>query len=101
MKRYLISMGIRTVCVLLVFVVHNPVRWGFAVAAVVLPYIAVLFANATDRRTPAPPDSCAVDHRGVGAGSQHRRGPVPPTRSSADGQVLTGLIVTPPKPTEP
>jgi hypothetical protein len=49
-KRYLISMGIRTVCVVLVLVIHNPVRWVFAVLAVLLPYIAVVMANAAGNR---------------------------------------------------
>jgi hypothetical protein len=56
-KRYLFSMGLRTVCVILVLVVHNPVRWVFAVLAVVLPYVAVVMANAAGnrRRSKLPP----------------------------------------------
>jgi DUF3099 family protein len=56
-KRYLFSMGLRTVCVILVLVVHNPVRWVFAVLAVVLPYVAVVMANAAGnrRRSKVPP----------------------------------------------
>jgi hypothetical protein len=49
-QRYLISMGIRTVCVILVFVVSGPLRWVFIVGAVVLPYVAVVMANAADHR---------------------------------------------------
>jgi hypothetical protein len=49
-KRYLLSMGLRTVCVILVLVVHSPVRWVFAVFAVILPYIAVVMANAAGNR---------------------------------------------------
>ncbi len=45
-SRYLLSMGIRTACVLLAVVVQGPWRWVFAVGAVVLPYIAVVLANA-------------------------------------------------------
>ncbi len=56
-KRYLISMGVRTVCFLLVVVIDHPVRWVFAVGAVVLPYVAVVMANAgrdqTRGRAPA------------------------------------------------
>lgn len=45
--RYLVSMAIRTVCVLLVFFVQNgPARIAFAIAAVFLPYVAVVMANA-------------------------------------------------------
>ena len=49
-RRYLFSMAVRTVCVVLVLVVHNPVRWVFAVLAVILPYIAVVMANAAGNR---------------------------------------------------
>ena len=55
--RYLLSMGIRTVCVILVIVVPGPLRWVFAVGAIVLPYIAVVRANAGGERRgqPVPP----------------------------------------------
>jgi hypothetical protein len=40
-------MGIRTACLILaIFVLHGPFRWVAVAAAVVLPYIAVIFANA-------------------------------------------------------
>jgi hypothetical protein len=57
MSRYLISMLIRTVCVVLVVVIDSPVRWVFAVGAIVLPYVAVVLANARGERyaAPAPP----------------------------------------------
>jgi hypothetical protein len=100
-------MGIRTACVLLVFVVHNPARWVFAAAAVVLPYIAVLFANATDRRTRSP-NSSPIQHRGLRSEAPSRAGgapappggPVPPSRSAADAEVLTGVIVSHPNAAE-
>ena len=57
--RYLVSMGVRTVCVVLVIVVPGPLRWVFAVGAIALPYIAVVAANAAGERrqrpAPAPP----------------------------------------------
>jgi Protein of unknown function (DUF3099) len=55
--RYLMSMGIRTVCVILVIFVPGPLRWVFAVGAIVLPYIAVVAANAAGERRgePLPP----------------------------------------------
>ncbi len=55
--RYLVSMLIRTICVVLVIVVPGPLRWVFAVGAVVLPYVAVIAANSVgDRRErPVPP----------------------------------------------
>jgi hypothetical protein len=52
MRRYLVSMGIRTVsfvlAVVALSVLHwTVVGWMFVIAAVVLPYIAVVVANAT------------------------------------------------------
>jgi hypothetical protein len=48
--RYLMSMGVRTLCVILVILVPGPLRWVFAVGAIVLPYIAVVAANAAGER---------------------------------------------------
>ncbi len=48
--RYLLSMGIRTLCFVLAIVTTGPVRWFFVAGAIVLPYVAVVLANATDRR---------------------------------------------------
>ena len=46
-RRYLISMGIRTVCFLLaVAFMGHWVMWVFMTAALFLPYIAVVIANA-------------------------------------------------------
>jgi len=45
--RYLISMGIRTMCFVLAIVVpYWPLRVVFFVGALVLPYLAVVLANA-------------------------------------------------------
>src|SRR5690606_5581422 len=48
--RYLISMGIRTLCFVLAFVTSGALRWTFVVAAFALPYIAVVLANAGGSR---------------------------------------------------
>jgi len=45
-RRYLISMGIRTACVILAIFVPGWPRWVFITGAVVLPYLAVVIANA-------------------------------------------------------
>jgi len=52
MRRYLVSMGIRTACFILAVValavLHwTVVGWALVAGAVVLPYIAVVMANAT------------------------------------------------------
>ena len=57
-RRYLISMSLRVVCVIMAIVVHA--RWGhwswwiFALGAVVLPYVAVVMANAVDKNRGGP-----------------------------------------------
>lgn len=49
-RNYLISMGIRTLCFVLAFVFTGPLRWICVALAAVLPYIAVMFANAAQQR---------------------------------------------------
>jgi hypothetical protein len=54
--KYLLSMGVRTVCFVGAFVTHGIVRWLLIVAAFILPYIAVVIANAgRDRRSDMVP----------------------------------------------
>ncbi len=51
-RRYLFSMAIRTVCfVSAVIVGHGVVMWILIAAALVLPYIAVVMANAAASRS--------------------------------------------------
>lgn len=55
MRRYLVSMGVRTVCFILAVValagLHwTLIGWTLVVAAVLLPYVAVVMANATRSR---------------------------------------------------
>ena len=55
-RRYLISMGIRTACVIAAIIVPGWPRWVLIAGAVILPYIAVVAANAgRGRRSSAPP----------------------------------------------
>jgi hypothetical protein len=61
--RYLLSMGIRTACFVLAIVTDGPVRWVLVAGAVFLPYIAVVLANATDRRSYAGPPAFHVEDR--------------------------------------
>jgi hypothetical protein len=48
-RRYLISMGIRTICLVLAVLLWDRIPWwlmGFLlVGAIVLPYVSVVFAN--------------------------------------------------------
>lgn len=53
MRNYLISMGIRTfsfIAAIILWSIYRPLSVVFFVAAAILPYIAVVFANATGRR---------------------------------------------------
>jgi Flp pilus assembly protein TadB len=58
-RRYLIAMGVRTVCFLVVVflaITHaGPgwLPWIFVVGALVLPYVAVVMANAADTKSDA------------------------------------------------
>ncbi|MFB7910886.1 DUF3099 domain-containing protein [Kitasatospora sp. NPDC059146] len=59
-RRYVISMLLRTVCVLLAVVLWNVERWlafGALAGGVLLPYFAVLIANAGRERAPGLPSS--------------------------------------------
>jgi hypothetical protein len=69
MRKYLISMSIRTVCFILAVVCSGWLRWTFATLAIVLPYVAVVIANAGPRRQ-------ADDHVGY----------VPPKNAIEGGQ---------------
>lgn len=50
MRNYTISMTIRTLCFILAIFTHGWIRWVFAIAAILLPYVAVVLANATNQR---------------------------------------------------
>lgn len=54
-RRYLFAMGIRTACVLLAIIVPGWPRWLFITAAIVLPYLAVVVANAGRENTDPTP----------------------------------------------
>jgi len=45
-KRYFISMMIRTACFILTIILPSPYRWFALAGALVLPYFAVVIANA-------------------------------------------------------
>ncbi len=44
-RRYLLSMGLRTVCFVAAIVVDGWLRWVLVAAALILPYVAVVMAN--------------------------------------------------------
>ncbi|WP_406204917.1 DUF3099 domain-containing protein [Kitasatospora sp. NBC_01560] len=85
-RRYVASMLLRTVCVLLAVILWDVQRWlavGALAGAVLLPYFAVLIANAGRERAPGLPSTFDVPPdvplmlgpggRG-GAGATHGKG---------------------------
>ncbi|MBV2151338.1 DUF3099 domain-containing protein [Kitasatospora sp. SUK 42] len=64
-RRYVISMLVRTLCVLLAVVLWDVQRWLAFTAlagAVLLPYFAVLIANAGRERAPGLPSTFDIPH---------------------------------------
>lgn len=62
-RRYLISMGIRTICFVLAVVFSGWLRWAFILGAVVLPYVSVVIANAGRETVPDLPSTILLDRR--------------------------------------
>ncbi|WP_405579996.1 DUF3099 domain-containing protein [Streptomyces sp. NBC_01190] len=57
-RRYIISMAVRTLSVILTVVLWNverPLAWVTLVMGALLPYVAVVFANAGRENTPVAP----------------------------------------------
>src|SRR4051794_21662233 len=91
MGRYLFSMAVRTVCVILCIVVPGPLRWVFAVGAIVLPYIAVVAANSVgerrERPLPPPPPIARRGLEGAPQPPQQYPGPAPEQPAQATSNV--------------
>jgi len=68
-RRYLISMGIRTACFVLAVVTDGWLRWVLIAAAVLLPYLSVVFANGGRERVVHLPDPDLVAQRRAIGGS--------------------------------
>jgi hypothetical protein len=85
-RRYLISMGIRTLCFVLAVVADGWLRWAFIIAAVVLPYFAVIVANAAGEVDEGGPEPFVDDSRPMlepgPSAAQH----APPTQSEPSGE---------------
>jgi Flp pilus assembly protein TadB len=62
-RRYLLSMGIRTVCFVLAVVASGWLRWAFIAGAVLLPYFAVVIANGGREPTRNLPTAAVYDPR--------------------------------------
>jgi hypothetical protein len=82
--RYLMSMGIRTLCFVGAFFAGGVLRWVLVAAAVFLPYVAVVIANAADRREVAGPASFMSSDRPMleaGPGDRAAEGEAGPSRT--------------------
>lgn len=70
-RRYLAMMGIRTFCFVAAYFTEGWVRWTCVVLAVVLPYIAVVLANAVrPRGVPVEATLAGQHRRHIGAGDR-------------------------------
>lgn len=67
-RRYLVSMAVRTVCFIGAIIASGWLRWALVVAAVLLPYVAVVMANAGRKRSAAAPATIILnDQRRLGS----------------------------------
>jgi hypothetical protein len=80
-RKYLISMGIRTACVIGAIFIPGWPRWVLIAGAVVLPYLAVVIANAGKSR-----DDGAADP--VPAPVQSARPALPAATKALEGVVI-------------
>jgi hypothetical protein len=87
-RRYLISMSVRTVCFVLAVPTHGLVRWTLVAAAVLLPYIAVVMANAVGSASVEAPTAYVPTQIGLDSGHHEalgesvRLGPEAPSPSA-------------------
>ena len=82
-KRYLLTMGIRVLCGALALVTEGWMRWTFVALAVVLPYIAVVMANAVGPRSGQA--VAPVDHVAPAA--------LPEARAEDEDRTIHGRVV--------
>ena len=50
-RRYVLSMGLRTVCFVGAIIAEGWLRWVLVAAALLLPYVAVVMANAVTTKS--------------------------------------------------
>jgi len=79
-RRYIISMGIRTVCFIGAIVVGGGwLRWVLVAAAFVLPYVAVVMANSASPRVEGTELGPGPLHPELGSGPPDRPKDPPPS----------------------
>lgn len=82
-RRYLVSMGIRTACFLAAIVTTGWLRYTLLVGAVLLPYLAVVIANAGREPNRSAPVTLLVGPAAISAPTTTSlpRGPAPGSSS--------------------
>jgi hypothetical protein len=88
-RKYLISMGIRTACVIGAIFIPGWPRWVLIAGAVVLPYLAVVIANAGKSRDEGSADPVPMEVQ-----------PARPALPSST-KALEGVIIVPAEVDEP
>ncbi|MHA7262322.1 DUF3099 domain-containing protein [Arthrobacter sp. TMN-37] len=90
MIKYSISMGIRMVCLILVFFVEGWMMWVVIAGAVLLPYFAVIIANGGSDTSEIRHTDALLDR----APAREIEAPGPPVEAEAPGPVvLAGEII--------
>ena len=59
-RGYVISMSIRIVCFVLALVTTGGLRWAFVAAALIIPYLAVVYANSGREPNQDAPEALAT-----------------------------------------
>ncbi len=75
-RGYVISMSIRIVCFALALVTPGVLRWVFIAAALIIPYLAVVYANGGREPNQDAPETLATGGK--------RELPAPPTTTHGD-----------------
>ncbi|MEE4541399.1 DUF3099 domain-containing protein [Streptomyces sp. V4-01] len=93
-RRYVISMAVRTLSVILTVVLWNverPLAWATLVLGALLPYVAVVYANAGRENTPTlptstyipPPARRALEPTSVQSAAEREEGALPAQDAAA------------------
>jgi len=96
--KYALAMGIRTVCFVLIFVLPWPWKWVAAAGAILLPYVAVLIANAGRERLPV---AWGTQREAGEVPSPHREAPEAPPVQLGAVEVVQGEAVETPSDSPP
>ena len=97
MVRYAVSMAIRMVCLVLAFVVEGWASWIFVAGAVLLPYVAVLMANAGRETAPRAP-ATLIGTGTAAPAAQHGPAAAPQPLALGSGYARTAPAATATRP---